>query len=67
MNAPTTAGIVGPCVMTFLLARWSGVGPLEARLKRHKPDYLDYISRTSGFIPMPPDVRPVADPSESTR
>lgn len=54
VNLPTAAAIVGPCVMTFLLARWSGVGPLEGRLKRHKPDYLDYIARTSGFIPMPP-------------
>ncbi|MGQ0431197.1 MAG: DUF1295 domain-containing protein [Microthrixaceae bacterium] len=54
VNLPTGAAIVGPCVMTFLLARWSGVGPLEARLKRHKPDYLDYIARTSGFVPRPP-------------
>ncbi len=54
VNLPTAAAVVGPCVMTFLLARWSGVGPLEGRLKRHKPDYLDYIARTSGFIPMPP-------------
>lgn len=54
----------GPCVMTFLLARWSGVGPLEGRLKRRKPDYLDYIARTSGFIPMPP--RPPATTASTT-
>lgn len=54
VNLPTAAAIVGPGVMTFLLARWSGVGPLERRLKRRKPDYADYIARTSGFIPRPP-------------
>lgn len=54
VNPVTAAAIAGPCVMTFLLARWSGVGPLEARLKRHKPDYADYIAHTSGFIPLPP-------------
>lgn len=54
VNPVTVVAVVGPCVMTLLLARWSGVGPLERRLKRHKPDYADYISRTSGFVPMPP-------------
>lgn len=59
VNAPTAAAVLGPCVMTFLLARWSGVGPLEGRLKRHKPDYADYIATTSTFIPLPPR-KPVA-------
>jgi steroid 5-alpha reductase family enzyme len=53
-NPVTAVGIVGPLVMTSLLARWSGVGPLERRLERHKPGYADYIARTSGFVPMPP-------------
>jgi steroid 5-alpha reductase family enzyme len=57
VNLPTLVGIVGPAVMTFLLARWSGVGPLERGLKRRKPEYVDYIARTSGFIPMPPRAR----------
>lgn len=55
LSSPVTVvGVIGPVVMTFLLARWSGVGPLERRLKRHKPDYAAYIARTSGFIPLPP-------------
>lgn len=58
----TSAAIIGPLAMTCLLAKWSGVGPLEARLKRHKPDYADYIARTSGFVPRLP--RPVSRPSE---
>lgn len=58
----TAVGIVGPLVMTFLLARWSGVGPLERGLVRRKPDYPAYIASTSAFIPLPPRRRtaPVA-------
>ena len=64
VNAPTAAAVIGPCAMTFLLARWSGVPTVEARLKRHKPDYADYIARTSGFIPMPPrSAAAVAEPA----
>lgn len=55
LASPATAvAVIGPLVMTFLLAKWSGVGPLERRLVRHKPDYVDYIARTSGFVPWPP-------------
>jgi steroid 5-alpha reductase family enzyme len=53
-NPVTWIGVVGPLVMTFLLARWSGVGPLERQMKRKKPGYEDYIRRTSTFIPRPP-------------
>ncbi len=48
------ASIIGPLVMTWLLVKWSGAPLLERRLKRSRPDYEDYIARTSGFIPMPP-------------
>ena len=54
VNPVTAIAMISPCVMTFLLARWSGVGPLERRLTRHKPDYAHYMARTSGFIPRPP-------------
>jgi steroid 5-alpha reductase family enzyme len=48
--------LVGPAVMTFLLVRVSGVALLERRMVRAKkrPDYADYIARTSAFVPMPP-------------
>lgn len=55
--AETTIGlfaIPGPIVITFLLLTWSGAGLLERRLKRSRPEYEDYVRRTSGFIPMPP-------------
>ena len=54
VNPATVLAVVGPCTMTFLLARWSGVGPLERGLQRRKPAYADYMARTSGFVPMPP-------------
>ena len=55
--AETIAGrfsIVGPLLLTFLLVKWSGAALLERRLKRSRPEYADYIARTSAFIPMPP-------------
>ncbi|MGP1283929.1 MAG: DUF1295 domain-containing protein [Parasphingopyxis sp.] len=58
--AETTLGlasIVGPALMTYLLVKWSGAALLERRLKRSKPEYEDYIRRTSGFFPLPPAKR----------
>lgn len=46
--------IPGPLLMTFLLVKWSGAGLLEKGLRKTKPQYKDYIARTSGFIPWPP-------------
>ncbi|MBU0596471.1 DUF1295 domain-containing protein [Candidatus Bipolaricaulota bacterium] len=46
--------VFGPVLITFLLVRVSGVRMLEAGLKERKPEYADYIRRTSAFIPWPP-------------
>ncbi len=46
--------IFSPIIMTFLLMRVSGVAMLERNLKKTKPEYEDYIERTSAFFPMPP-------------
>lgn len=46
--------IYGPLLMTFFLVRVSGVALLEKSLATKKPDYQDYIRRTSAFIPRPP-------------
>jgi steroid 5-alpha reductase family enzyme len=43
----------GPILMTFLLAKWSGVGPLEKNLRQSRPGYADYVRRTSAFVPLP--------------
>jgi len=48
------AAFVGPALLTWLLLKWSGAALLERKLKRSRPEYEDYIRRTSGFIPMPP-------------
>ncbi len=46
--------IFGPFFMTFLLLKISGVAMLERTLKNTKPKYVEYIKKTSAFIPMPP-------------
>lgn len=53
-STPTAVGVVGPIVMSVLLMRVSGVGPLEKQLHRTKPKYADYVARTSAFFPRPP-------------
>jgi steroid 5-alpha reductase family enzyme len=53
-NAVTLIGVVGPLLMSALLMRYSGVGPLEKQMHRHKPDYAGYAARTSAFFPRPP-------------
>lgn len=44
----------GPLLMTIFLLRVSGVTMLERSLKKNKPEYADYIARTSAFFPRPP-------------
>jgi steroid 5-alpha reductase family enzyme len=46
--------IVGPLVMTLLLVRVSGKALLERDIGKRRPEYADYIKRTSGFFPLPP-------------
>jgi len=55
--AETTAGlfsVVGPAYLVFTLTRWSGMPTVEGRMRRRKPDYEDYVRRTSAFIPWLP-------------
>jgi steroid 5-alpha reductase family enzyme len=42
-----------PLLMTFLLTRGSGQRLTERRMAG-RPQYADYVARTSGFIPWPP-------------
>jgi steroid 5-alpha reductase family enzyme len=46
--------VASPVLMTFLLLKVSGVSLLEQGLEKTKPDYRDYVRRTSAFIPWPP-------------
>ena len=55
--AETTPGlfaVVGPLFLTFTLTRWSGIGITEKSTARTKPQYADYVRRTSAFVPWPP-------------
>ncbi len=49
---------IGPAVMTILLLRVSGVPMVERPLLARRPDYADYVARTSAFIPLPPRAAP---------
>jgi steroid 5-alpha reductase family enzyme len=42
---------VGPALITFLLLRVSGVPMLEEGLRSSRPGYVDYVRRTSAFVP----------------
>lgn len=40
-----------PALMTFLLLRVSGVALLERSIGKRRPQYADYVARTSAFVP----------------
>jgi steroid 5-alpha reductase family enzyme len=45
---------IGGVIMTALIIKVSGVALLEKSLVDSKPQYRDYIERTSSFFPLPP-------------
>ncbi len=49
--------LVAPLLMTFILTRGTGASMTDRRMKASRPGYLDYVERTSGFIPLPPKKR----------
>jgi steroid 5-alpha reductase family enzyme len=55
---PVWVAVIGPLFLSFTLMKWSGAPLLEKSLKKNRPDYVDYIKRTSGFFPMPPRKSP---------
>jgi steroid 5-alpha reductase family enzyme len=46
--------LYGPVIMTLLLLKVSGVALLEKTLQETKPQYRDYVAKTSAFFPLPP-------------
>jgi len=46
--------VISPLLMTTLLMKVSGVALLEKTLVKTRPEYRDYVSRTSAFFPLPP-------------
>jgi steroid 5-alpha reductase family enzyme len=43
--------LISPLMMTGLLMKVSGVALLEKTLIKTKPEYHDYVRRTSAFFP----------------
>jgi steroid 5-alpha reductase family enzyme len=43
--------VVSPLLMTVLLLKVSGVAMLERTIVKRRPEYADYIARTSAFVP----------------
>jgi steroid 5-alpha reductase family enzyme len=62
--------VFSPILMTFFLLKVSGVVMLEKKLVETRPEYADYVARTSAFVPwIPRKHRPVtarAGSSESS-
>jgi steroid 5-alpha reductase family enzyme len=46
--------IISPLTITFLLLKVSGVTLLEKTIVETRPEYRDYMERTSAFFPRPP-------------
>jgi steroid 5-alpha reductase family enzyme len=46
--------ILSPVAMVYFVAAKTGKPVLERTLLKTKPGYADYVSRTSGFVPLPP-------------
>ena len=57
------ATVFAPALMTFLLVKVSGVALLDAHMARRRPEYAEYMRRTSGFLPLPPRGRGAAETS----
>jgi steroid 5-alpha reductase family enzyme len=54
LSAGAWWSIIGPLIMTALLMKYSGAGLLEKDISQRRPEYAEYIRRTSGFFPRPP-------------
>jgi Protein of unknown function (DUF1295) len=46
--------VFAPLLMTYILTRGTGQRMTDRRMTASRPQYADYVARTSGFIPLPP-------------
>jgi steroid 5-alpha reductase family enzyme len=53
-HAAGLIGLVSAALMTWLLAKGTGAKLLESSIGKRRPGYVEYVKRTSGFIPLPP-------------
>jgi len=57
LGVGTWAGVamlLSPILMTYFLAGKTGRPLMDAHMRRTRPEYADYVARTSSFIPLPP-------------
>jgi cyclopropane-fatty-acyl-phospholipid synthase len=64
LNTHVTA-FAGPLLMSFILTRGTGARMTDRRMTASRPQYADYVARTSGFIPLPPKWAPKRAPKRS--
>ena len=57
--------IAGPLLMTVILTRGTGARMTDRRMTARRPQYADYVARTSGFIPLPPKRAPKPAPKRA--
>jgi steroid 5-alpha reductase family enzyme len=50
--------VFAPLLMTYILIRGTGQRMTDRRMTASRPQYADYVARTSGFVPLPPKRRP---------
>jgi steroid 5-alpha reductase family enzyme len=51
LSAGSIVPALGSLLMTGLIIKVSGVALLEKSLRKQKTQYIDYIEKTSAFIP----------------
>ncbi len=61
---PGILTVLSPLAMTYLLVKGTGKPLLEKGMASTRPGYAQYVSRTSGFVPMPPRKHPIAQEAE---
>ena len=50
--------VFAPLLMTYILIRGTGQRMTDRRMTASRPQYADYVDRTSGFVPLPPKHHP---------
>lgn len=53
-HAAGLIGLLSAALMTWLLVKGTGAKLLESTIGDRRPGYVEYVRRTSGFLPLPP-------------
>ena len=58
--------LAGPLLMSVILTRGTGARMTDRRMTASRPQYANYVARTSGFIPLPPKRAPKRSAAAAT-